>query len=157
MKPRLLSAYMLFGGSIIWLVWMTSNKILTGRKENPGHIRGGIGGHVSPYELSIPVLTPSFPTSAIEELVPVDEPNNFTGDVNNHQITHTSHKSHPNPPPESELEEGLWDILSLISVPLGWIFGMCLGLIFIFGLINYLTPILPVGVRVGDGSWSEKV
>ncbi|EMR83239.1 hypothetical protein BcDW1_8064 [Botrytis cinerea BcDW1] len=157
MKPRLLSAYILFGGSIIWLIWMTSNKILIGRKGNPGHSRGGIGGHVPPYELSIPVLTPSFATPAVEELVPVDEPNIFTGDDNNRQITHTSHKSRPNPPPESEPEEGLWDILSLISVPLRWVFGICLGLLFIFVLINYLTLIFPLGVRVGDGGWREKL
>ncbi|TGO33541.1 hypothetical protein BHYA_0241g00140 [Botrytis hyacinthi] len=48
-RPRVLGAYILFGGSIIWLVWMTSSKILSDKKGNPGHSHGGIGGHVPPY------------------------------------------------------------------------------------------------------------
>ncbi|TEY45987.1 hypothetical protein BOTCAL_0324g00060 [Botryotinia calthae] len=156
-KPIVLGVYVLFGGSIIWLVWMTSNKIITGRKGNPGHIHGEIGGHVPPHGVTIPALTPSLPTPAIEELVPVDEPNLFTGDFNNCQITHTSHKSRSNPPSESEPEEGLWDIWRLMSVPLRWIFGITLGLLFIVVLINCLTLIFALGVSVGDGGWSEKV
>ncbi|KAF5879116.1 uncharacterized protein Bfra_006321 [Botrytis fragariae] len=156
-RPRVLGAYVLFGGSIIWLVWMTSSKILTGKKGNPGRGHGRIGGHVSPYGMSIPTLTPSFPTHSIEELMPVDEPYLSTGGANNRQITQNSHKSRPNTPSKSEPEESLWDILSFLSVPLAWMFGLILVLLFILGLLEYLPPVFPSGGGVADRGWSEKV
>ncbi|TGO50152.1 hypothetical protein BCON_0190g00040 [Botryotinia convoluta] len=157
-RPRvLLGAYILFGGSIIWLVWMTSSRILTGKKGNPGHSHGGISGHVPPYGMSIPISTPSFSANAIEELMPVDEPYLSTGGVNDRQITQNSHKSCHNPSSKPKPEETLWDTLCLISMILAWVFGIILVLLFILGLIEYWPLIFPSGGGAADRGWSEKV
>ncbi|TGO22733.1 hypothetical protein BPAE_0157g00200 [Botrytis paeoniae] len=156
-RLRVLGAYILFGGSITWLVWMTLSRILTGKKGSPGRSHGGIGVHVPPYGMNIPILTPSSPTHSIEELMPIDEPYLSTGGAKNCQITHNSHKSCPNPPSKPELEETLWDTLRVISVISAWLFGIILVLLFILGLLEYWPLIFASGGGVADRGRSEKV
>ncbi|KAF7907069.1 uncharacterized protein EAF01_004656 [Botrytis porri] len=156
-RPRVLGAYILFGGSIIWLVWMTSSRILTGKKENPGHGHGGIGGHVPPYGMNIPTLTPSFPTQPIEELMSFDEPYLFTWGVNDGQVSHNSRKSRPNPPSKCEPEESFWDTLCGAFVSLVWLLGVILVILFIRTLLEHLALIFSSSGEVADGGWNEKM
>ncbi|KAF7904704.1 hypothetical protein EAF00_002038 [Botryotinia globosa] len=154
-RPRVLSAYILFGASIIWLVWMTSNKILSDKKGNPGHSHGGIGGHVPPYGMSIATLTPSSPTHDIEEFMPVDKLT--TWGVRDRQVLHNSDKSRPNSPSKSEPEESLWSTLCKVFVTLTWLFGIVLVFLFIRSLIENLFLFFFSGGEAADGGWREKV
>ncbi|KAF7916919.1 hypothetical protein EAE99_009544 [Botrytis elliptica] len=156
-RPRVLGAYILFGGSIIWLVWMTSSKILSGKKGNPGRSHGGIGGHVPPYGMSIPILTPSFSTHDTEEFMPVDEPYLTTGGVNDRQALQNPDKSCPNPPSKSEPEESFWDTLCEVFVALAWLLGIIFVLRFMPVLIANLLLFFFYGGEAADGDWSEKV
>ncbi|TGO06796.1 hypothetical protein BTUL_0514g00010 [Botrytis tulipae] len=157
LRPRVLGAYILFGGSIIWLVWMTSNRILSDKKGNPGHSHGGIGGHVPPYEMSIATLTPSFPTHDIEEFMPVGKPYLTTWGVNDRQVLQNSDKSRPNSPSKSEPEESLWNTLYKVFVTLAWLFGIVLVFLLIRALIENLFLFFFSGGDAADGDWSEKV
>ncbi|TGO60303.1 hypothetical protein BOTNAR_0147g00130 [Botryotinia narcissicola] len=156
-RPRFLNAYILFGVSIIWLVWMTSSKILSDKKGNPGRGHGGIGGHVPPYGMSIATLTPYFPTHDIEEFMPVDEPYLITGSVNDRQVSQNSDKSHPNSPSKSEPEESHWNTLCKVFVTLARLFGIILFFLFIRALIGDLFLFFFSGGEAADGGWSEKV
>lgn len=156
-RPRVLGAYVLFGGSIIWLVWMTSSRILSDKKGNPGRGHGGIGGHVPPYGMIIPTLTPSFPSHGFEEFMPVEKPYLTTGGINDRQVLQNSDKSRLNPPSKPEPEESLWDTLCKVFVTLAWLFGVLLVFIFIRVLIENLFLFLFSAGEAADGGWTEKV
>ncbi|KAF7958074.1 hypothetical protein EAE96_003641 [Botrytis aclada] len=130
-RPRVLGAYILCGSSIIWLVWMTLNKIFTDNKGNPDRGHGGIGGHVPPFGMRIPTLTASFPTHSIGELMPVDKSYLSTGNVNDRQISHDSHKSPHSPPSKHQPEETFRALLWEVFVTLAWLLGIIFSLIFV--------------------------
>ncbi|KAF7893499.1 uncharacterized protein EAF02_001037 [Botrytis sinoallii] len=132
-------------------------KTLSGKKGNPGRSHGGIGGHVPPYGMGIPTLTPSFSTHDIEEFMPVDEPYLTTGGVNDRQVLQNFDKSCPNPPSKFEPEESFWDTLCEVFVALAWLLGIIFVLRFMPALIAELLLFFFYGGEAADGDWSEKV